>query len=180
MKPVDTRANYRWIISAVCVALFILHIGLQLYWHELKKLDATALGIALIGLSPWIARILASARFGGWEINFLKERIDEQGSDLATLKFLVAHFLSASELKWMKLFANKGKFVIHTTRYADEFKSEIRHLRGLGFIDNHPMTGLRKMYDEGSPGERNVHEYFGITDSGTKYLELRKLMVGDV
>jgi hypothetical protein len=169
---------YRWIISGVCILLFIIHIGLQLWAHELTRLDPTAIGIALIGLSPWIASILSTAKFAGVELRFLERKVDEQRSDIDTLKFLVAHFLSASELDWLKKFNNKQTFVIHTNRFADEFKSEIRHLRGLGFVNHYENMGLRKMYD-GAPGERNVHDHFHITDSGIRYLNLRREFVGD-
>jgi hypothetical protein len=88
---------YRWIISGVCILLFIIHIGLQLRAGDLTKLDPIAIGIAVIGLSPWIARILSSAKFAGIELRFLEKKVNEQGNDLETIKFLVAHFLSASE-----------------------------------------------------------------------------------
>jgi hypothetical protein len=171
--------TYRWIISGVCILLFLIHIGLQLWAGELSRLDPTAIAIALIGLSPWIARILSSAKFAGVELRFLERRVNEQGSDLETLKFLVAHFLSVDELKWLKMFVTMDEFNIRTDRFADEFKAEIRHLRGLGFINHYENMGLRKMY-EGPPGERNVHAHFHITDSGRKYLTLRREFVGDV
>lgn len=179
-KATTTQLNdtYRWIISGVCILLFIIHIGLQLRAGELTKLDPTAIVIALIGLSPWIARILSSAQFAGVELRFLEQKVNEQGNDLDTIKFLVGHFLSASELEWLKKFLTLEEFKIHTDRYAEEFKSEIRHLRGLGFINHYENMGLRKMY-EGPPGERNVHAHFHITDSGRKYLTLRREFVGE-
>jgi hypothetical protein len=170
---------YRWIISGVCILLFIIHIGLQLRAGDLTKLDPIAIGIAVIGLSPWIARILSSAKFAGIELRFLEKKVNEQGNDLETIKFLVAHFLSASELKWLNRFLTSENFIIRTDHFADEFKAEIRHLRGLGFITHYPDMGLRKMY-EGPAGERNVHAHFHITDSGRKYLSLRRDFVGDV
>ena len=109
-KATTTQLNdtYRWIISGVCILLFIIHIGLQLRAGELTKLDPTAIVIALIGLSPWIARILSSARFAGVELRFLEQKVNEQGNDLDTIKFLVGHFLSASELEWLKKFLDSG------------------------------------------------------------------------
>jgi hypothetical protein len=78
---------YRWIISGVCILLFIIHIGLQLRAGDLTKLDPIAIGIAVIGLSPWIARILSSAKFAGIELRFLEKKVNEQGNDLETLNF---------------------------------------------------------------------------------------------
>jgi hypothetical protein len=180
-KAAATEENntYRWIISGVCILLFVIHIALQLWAHELTKLDPTAVGTAVIGLLPWIARILSSAKFAGVELRFLEKRVNEQGNDLETLKFLVAHFLSTKELEWMKKFLTSEEFKIRTDHFTIEFQAEIRHLRGLGFIDNYPDTGVRRMY-EGPPGERNVHAFFHITDSGRKYLTLRREFVGDV
>jgi hypothetical protein len=55
-----------WIISAVSWLMLAVHIFLQFHYGELKGgLDAVSVGLIAFGLSPWIARILESFKFGG-------------------------------------------------------------------------------------------------------------------
>lgn len=68
-----------WIISIVCLILLGAHIALRSYYGTMKDgFDAITLGLAIVGLSPWIATILKSIKVGGVEVEFLRQRVNEQ------------------------------------------------------------------------------------------------------
>lgn len=164
-----------WTIAAVSGLLLVGHLYLKARYGDLRDgLDAVSLGLAIVGLSPWIARVLESAKFGGIEFKFRQE-LDKQRSDIDTLRFLVASLVSKYEMEHLKKLESKAEFTIDKENFPEDFQREIRHLRDLGLIEHYPGKGVRVMYNE--PGRhKNVHDFFYLTDAGKQYLKLRSEM----
>ena len=165
-----------WIISAVSGLMLAIHIFLKFHYGELKGgLDAVAVGLIAFGLSPWIARILESFKFGGVEFKFVKQQVEIQREEINALKFLITRFISRFELQHLEKFSSKTDFTIDREFYAEDFKRDLEHMRGLGLIKNYPDRGIRTLY--GEPGRyKNVHDFFYITDAGKTYLKMRANM----
>jgi hypothetical protein len=171
-----------WFLGGVCGALLLLHLALR--WHSSKLqegLDPVALGLALVGLSPWVARVLDSTKLPGFEVKFreIREEVQEQRADIATLKFLIGHFLGRNELELLTKLASDEDYAVDVTVFPGEFQAELRHLRGLGFIDNHEGKGIRAMYEhDPRTTKRDVRAYFKVTESGREFLRLRSTVAG--
>ena len=150
--------------------LLAIHLLLRIQYGDVKTgLDAVALGLTAIGLSPWIARILESFKFGGVEFKFIRQEVEKQRTELDAIKFLISSLVSKYELDHLKNLANKTPFIIDKYSYPENFQRELRHMRDLGLIDNNPGKGVGVMYSHQSRFE-DVHNFFHITEAGTKYL----------
>lgn len=68
--------SYRYILSIVCLLILLLHLGLEWRSGHLDKLDAEALGIIVVGLSPWLAQVFSSAKIFGAEFVFLRHQVE--------------------------------------------------------------------------------------------------------
>jgi hypothetical protein len=142
-----------------------------------EGLDAVAVGLTAVGLSPWVARVLESFKFGGVEFKFVQKQLDEQSQDIEALKFLIGNYVTDTELDHLDRLASGRKFMAKMSWHPEIFQAELRHLRGLGLIANAPGKGVSIMYAR--PGEeKDVHEYFRITERGKAYLALRAKLVG--
>ena len=165
------------LIVAVCGSLLAVHLILRFLGNKwVDGLDVIALGLTLVGLSPWIATVLDSTKFGGVEVRFreIRSQVESQRSDIDILKFLIGHFLSRDELGLLTKLASQDSYEIDVGVFATEFQSDLRHLRGLGFIDNHEGKGVRAMYQlDPTTAKRDVRQYFFVTESGRKFLRLR-------
>jgi hypothetical protein len=164
-------------IAVVCGLLLATHLYLRRSgskWEE--GLDAVALSLALVGLSPWIARVLDTTKFGGVEFKFrqIRDEVHDQRGEIDTLKFLIGHFLGRNELQLLMKLASPEPYEVDVTVFPNEFQAELRHLRGLGFIDNHEGRGIRDMYQhDPNTNKRDVREHFYVTKSGREFLKLR-------
>jgi hypothetical protein len=159
-------------ISAVCAVLLAMHIGLRFYYGLMKEgLDAIALGLAVVGLSPWIASIIKTLKFGGIELSFqeVQARVEKQGADIRQLQFLISNFLPRWELEHLKNLASEKQFIVDLDAVSPAFEAELRHLRSVGFIDHTKFGGLRE-FIRGEPRTKNAQDYFKITDAGREYL----------
>ena len=129
--------------------LLAVHLYLKARYGDVRdRLDAVSLGLTVVGLSPWIARVLESAKFSGVEFKFRQE-LDKQRSEIDTLRFLVASLVSMYEMEHLKKLESKAEFTIDKGNYPEDFQREIRHLRDLGLIEHYPGKGVRVMYSRG-------------------------------
>lgn len=165
-----------WVVTVICGVLLVGHLGMRAYHDQLRDgLDAVALGLTAVGLSPWIARVLESFKFGGVEFKFVQQQIEDQRQDIEALQFLLLGFVSEYELRHLQKLHSGREFVRDGKDYPEEFTRQLRHLRNLGLIAHHPGKGVRAMYND--PGQyKDVHAYFYITESGRRYLRLRAKM----
>ena len=159
-------------ISAVCAVLLATHIILRFYYGPIKDgLDAVALGLAVVGLSPWIASIIKTLKLGGFEVSFqeVRARVDKQGADIRQLQFLISNFLPRWELEHLRNLANEKPFIVDLNTASPAFEAELRHLRSVGFIDHTQFGGIGE-FIRGEPRTKNAQDYFRITDTGREYL----------
>jgi hypothetical protein len=147
-------------------------IAIRILWPELK-VDAITLGLVVFVALPWLPAILESAKFpGGWEVKFLKleEKQEKQQADIATLKFLVSHFVTDHELRHLKYMAADEPFMFKKDDTAAFFERELRRLRDFGLIAGYPGKGIRSLFKR----EGDVKKHFFITEQGKEYLKLRQ------
>jgi hypothetical protein len=159
-------------ITAVSAVLLATHIILRFHSGSMKEgLDAIALGLAVVGLSPWIASIIKTLKFGGVELSFqeVQARVEKQGADIRQLQFLISNFLPRWELEHLKNLASEKQFIVDLDAVSPAFEAELRHLRSVGFIDHTKMGGIGE-FIRGEPRTKNVRDYFNITDIGREYL----------
>lgn len=160
------------IIVIASTVLLAVHITLRLNGKGLGEgLDVVTLGISGVALSPFFARFLRSMKIGGVELTFIEETIKLQGQEIEQLKFVVANFLSAPEATALQKIASNQPFIISIHINRDAFQAELRRLRALGFIETLPDCTIAGMYS-GEGSERNVQEYFKVTEKGFQYLKM--------
>lgn len=153
----------RWVISGCAAALLML----QIVRPKTLPADMLTVGLLVTVLLPWLPEILSSAEIpGGWKLEFRKVQ-----SDVNALKFLINYFLNAYEVKHLESFVgSKPQFQAEVTA---AFKSELHHLRALGFIDHavaeHP-TSIRSLKE----GETiDMKKHFVATETGHEYIRMR-------
>lgn len=100
-----------------------------------------------------------------------------QQADIASMKFLITHFVTADELRHLTKLANKSEFKYSEGPTKDFFAQEFRRLQGLGLIANNKVgEGVDKiLYFK----HANVHDYFHITEDGKEYLKQLKAIAND-
>jgi hypothetical protein len=161
-----------WIISGVCGILLAAHLLLKWKYEALKDgLDAITLGLTAVGLSPWIARVIESFKFGGLELKFVKQ-LEEQRQEINVLKLLFIHLLTYWERHHLRALVNNQEFIVRKGHYPQDLYKELRRLRELGFIASPPDKSLRAM-DNDPREEKSLHEYFFATDLGKQYISMR-------
>ncbi len=59
--------------------------------------------------------------------------------------------------------------------------TELRHLRVMELIDNHPEKGIRAIEQRyrGSQAQFDLNEYFYVTEHGLEYLKLRDEVISE-
>ena len=87
---------------------------------------ALLLGSYALGLSPWIARVIQSFKFGGVEVS-LREQIEEQKHDIEALKFLFTNFLGPYEIySHLESLANHVPFEVDVDlHYPENLRGEL-------------------------------------------------------
>jgi hypothetical protein len=178
LSRIDPGERAKWAVVVPCAALVVLNLALRSYSGKIGEgLDAITLGLAAIGLSPWIAKIIESFKFGGLEFKFVRQ-LEKQDADIDSLKLLVLGFVSQHELDHLKKFASAQEFIVDKNNFAEDFRRDLRHLRDLGLINHYSNKGIRALYE--SPEQHpNVLEHFHITDAGREYLRMREEMAQD-
>lgn len=165
-------------ISVVCGALLVIHLALRFYYGSMKDgLDAVALGLAVVGLSPWIARIITTLKFGGVEVSFvqaLQAGLQKQGSEIEQLRFLITKYLPVWELQHLRNLVDESKFEVNLDKTSPQFEGELRHLRSLNFIehrtDKHGHVTITNFFKQ-DLRKKDVGEYFKATSDGRKFME---------
>lgn len=162
------------IVTIVCGVLLGIHLWLRFSNRNTKDgLDAIALGLVVVGLSPWIALIVKTLKFGGIELSFqdVQTQVKRQGAEIEQLKFLISHFLPVWEIEHMRNLLGNKPFYMDLDRLPAGFEGELRHLRYLRFIDNVvPGRGTTETL-QGLPRKRDLREDFKVTDAGQRYLK---------
>jgi hypothetical protein len=134
-------------------------------------LDVIALGLIVVGLSPWLAAIIKSLKLGGFEVSFqeVERTLEEQREEINQLKFLIAHFLPDWEYQYLVNLASPEPSIVNLDQTSREFENELRHLRALGFIHPKDDSSLSDFIQKGER-VKNVSEYLAVTDSGRELL----------
>ena len=161
------------IITIVCATLLVAHVSLRLYYGTLKEgLDAVALGLTVMGLSPWIAAIIKSLRFGGVEVTFqeVQRQVKEQGLELRHTRFLLAQLIPEWEVRHLMKFDAREPFVMDDPA----IQGQLQHLFYMGFIRSRAHPEQRTGFLDKVPLDADVHEYCEITTTGRKYLKISR------
>jgi hypothetical protein len=155
-------------------------VGLRLEYGTMKDgLDAIALGLFVIGLSPFIATGIKSLKFGGVEINFqeIKERVDREETELAKQSRKIDEIYALS--MGPKVFNHLDK-LIPPKEYPSFFVGaamprELEYLENLGFIEfQGGLQGLNNFlqrFDGQNGGD--LSEWIKVTKAGLMFHELR-------
>ncbi len=165
-----------WVVSFVCGILLVVHLSVKTLFGTIKdRLDIIALGLIVVGLSPWLATIIKSLKVGGVEVNFqeVEKKIDQQGDEIKRLKFLITHLIPEWEYQHLASLASSEPFIVNLDQTPREFESELRHLRAMGFIYHKNKFSISEFAQKGER-VKNVSEYFGLTDSGRELLDYRR------
>ncbi|MBV9198487.1 MAG: hypothetical protein JOY83_01905 [Alphaproteobacteria bacterium] len=166
-----------WIVTLVCALLLATHLWLRLsHGNSGEGLDAIALGLAVVGLSPWIATIIKTLKFGGFEVRFqewVEEKVEAQGSDIEQLKFLITHFLPFWEIEHLKNLLGEEPFEMDLDHLPRRFEDEVRHLRHLGFLDTIDGKSTSDWL-RSQPRKRDLRRDLKVTEAGKRYLEYRE------
>src|SRR5215203_5079673 len=164
--PRSGRRNAMWVIAAVSFFGLVLHLASRWSFGTLKDgLDAIALGLIALMLTPWVVRIVESVKFGGVEMRFLQEQIDDNRNGLEELRFLFINLLTSWELHHLKALADQREFIVDVDYYPENLKAELLRLRRLGLIEAHEGKSIAAIYDDPRK-TKSLHEYFHITDTG--------------
>jgi len=104
------------------------------------------------------------------QLNLLQEQ------QASTLKFLAKYLLEGNEILQLEKLNDEKEFLF---KYHGDFETQLKRLRGLGFINNLPGKGIASMKEDALKAERegqqkDLREYFHITEEGKSYLALRE------
>lgn len=169
----DSQGAKDWQGKLFVSSLALLFAIAHLSFPELE-IDVVTVSLIVIAVLPWLANMISSAEMpGGWKIQFreLEERQNEQAAEIASLKFLVAGFVSQHELEHLQALAGPAPFEVRLSSATNEFfEKELRRMRELGLIENLPGKGIRTLLSVGG----NVKDHFYVTDRGKLYLRLRQ------
>ena len=113
----------RWIVSSVCLLALTLHFFFRFQSDAWRQgIDPVALGLVAVGLSPWIARVIESLKFGGVELRFVKQQIEQQKQEIDDLKFLFTNFVTGYELHHLQSLPDHIEFTVDVDYYPDNLK----------------------------------------------------------
>ncbi len=156
------------IISVVGLAFAIVHLTTTL------AIDTTTIVLLVIAAIPWLSVFLSEATLpGGWKLTFIQQKQEEQAKQIATLQFLVTHLLTSGQIGHLRRLDNMPPYIMEKG-YAPELAPDLRHLRGLGFIEQTSKTTVNDFINEVEKnGKADASRYFQTTSIGRKYLELR-------
>jgi len=99
-------------------------------------------------------------------------RLVSQENQIRSLQVSLANIVTPFEVDKLNGLASEAPFMCH---YSDDLYNELKHLRAIGFVANHPNKGLRAIRDEF--GKHNTQfdlkSFFFITEQGGEYMRLR-------
>jgi hypothetical protein len=166
MKPLAPHALVIKVLASLAAIVLLL---VHLFLPEVR-IDETTIYLLIIAIVPWLVSIFDTFELpGGWKVTFraMQDKQQQQETDIATLKFLIAHFLTDAERIQLTKLDAKDPFLF---KYAPSFERELRHLRDLNFIIGLPDKGFGTLKaDDGG----DVKNHFAITELGREYLALR-------
>ncbi len=161
-------------ISMIALGTVLVHI---LTPYKLDNIALVLLGIALL---PWLASVLRRAELPGglkFEFQELKAEQARQARELEAIKFLIGNFLTTVEQDHLDKIANQESFLVTANKTSSFFATELRKLRALGFIQQIGEEGVQSLLkDDGK--QRNVCEFFEVTERGREYIRLRNQIKG--
>ncbi len=99
----------------------------------------------------------------------------EVGSDIETIKFLIASMLPSWELDILSKIASSEEFTVETNSLDGTFRRDLGDLWGRGFIKQKRLGDFLP-----NQGMRNVKDYYEIDKLGRHYLSLREKYLGPV
>ncbi len=117
------------VIPGACAVLLAFHFGLRFSNATMKDgLDAIALGLAIVGLSPWIANAVKLVKLGGMEVQFqeMKQKVEKQGTEIDQLRFLIRNFVAKWELLHLQKLASGEIYLINNATASPSFEGELR------------------------------------------------------
>lgn len=120
----------------------------------------------------------------GREVNKLRSRQDRhedelsrQRAEIRALQVSLQGIVTRYEFDKLKGLSNLA-FPVH---YSADMVTELRHLRAMELVMNHPGTGLHTIEQRyrGNQEEFDLCQHFYITDQGREYLKLRDSMISE-
>ena len=176
----DRRHLFFWSIGGISAILLAIHVALRVEYGTMKDgLDAIALGLVVIGLSPFIATVIKSLKFGGVEVSFqeVKERVDRQETEIAKQSRRIDEIYALS--MGPKVFMHLEK-LIRPGGYREVYVGvalprELGYLENLGFIEFkgglEGLDALLRKYDRRNLP--NLSDFIAVTPAGMMFYELR-------
>jgi hypothetical protein len=162
----------RFVIPTVCVVLLAIHISLRWHYGTLNDgLDAITLGLAVTGLSPWIAAVIQSLKIAGVEVSFreVEQEVRRQGLELRHTKFLLSRFIPESELRHLLRLSGSEPFLMGE---GHNFQGELQHLFYQGLLKPKNSSVTKGFLPKVPPGE-DIRDHYEMTDIGRQYLAMR-------
>lgn len=192
VEPVRPRALGTAIgVTTGSLVLLAAKLGLEKLDPALRLDDALTVGLVVMAMLPWFARLLSSAKLpGGWELEFrdIKASQERQSGVLATheeqiraLRTAIRGIVTEYEHEKLVHLSRDGPF---PCEYSADLCDELKRLRALGLIRHHEGTGLVRMAQAHGPGTAggafDLKQFFFITEDGRRYLTLRDQAVAGV
>src|SRR2546426_4462080 len=157
------------LISLTALVIIAIHVALSG-----GQINIFTLGLFVIAMLPWVWTGIESLRIANLvdvKTRDIKTKVEQQQSEINTLKFLVSHFVTDDELRHLKNLAASEPFPFTISSETwPFFEKELRRLRSFGLINNYPDRGIRWMVQR---KQGDVKDSFAITKTGRDYLELR-------
>jgi hypothetical protein len=151
-------------------------------WPREDKSYTSALGAACDTIRAVVRDLGVSEAKAARAISEIRSRQDRQENQLVTqqaeirsLQVALQGIVTAYELDKLEGLSKDGPFLCY---YSDEFHNELRRLRGLNLIQNHPgmtLTSIRDNYRD-RKHQFDLKQYCYITEQGIEYLKLRNLL----
>lgn len=153
----------------VCAALaaLALHLGGL-------TLDATALVLIALALSPWITLLFERLRFGEFEVTLRTRQRRQQTHIDGVIRTLLMTVVSDWELRHLERFAAFEPF---HARLSASFERELRRLIEAGLIRRRPGRGIRTL-GRGEPSD-DAKDHFEVTEAGRRFLEVHRQLVAE-
>lgn len=175
-KAQEKEKRYRLIamiiISVVGFAFVLVHLV-----RPTLAIDTITVVLLVIAAIPWLSEFISSAALpGGWRLTFVQRRQEEQAEQIATLQFLVTHLLTEDQINHLTQLDKSTPYNIEKP-VSPELQPDLRHLRGLGFIEGKGKTVAELGKELDNKGKVAASDYFCITDIGRTYLKLRRQYV---
>ncbi len=107
-----------------------------------------------------------------------EQELSRQRAEIRALQVVLAGMVTRFELEKLMELRKERPFLV---RYSPDMVTELRHLRVMELIDNHPEKGIRAIEQRyrGSQAQFDLNEYFYVTEHGLEYLKLRDEVISE-